>query len=196
VRLIHADYEVIRIRTLSPRKLGRKASEIRTPKNPPPNISQARIEHARRSNLLGQLSSRGAPHGCRVGFATTKAWCQRACYTIISVAIVDRAGNLKPLTGKTGRLLLLGGWPRRLRRQPVVPTRGVDRRVEISGGYRSAVVRSQGCVREMRRARAAHRRAAELERATAGREPDREAVAVTKRPSSARQKPQAIILSR
>jgi hypothetical protein len=66
----------------------------------------------------------------------------------------------------------------RLLPQPVVPTRGPDRRVEVSGRCRGAVVCSQGRVREVRRARAEHRRAAELERATDGREADRKTMAV------------------
>src|SRR4029077_18069073 len=43
------------------------------------SIVERGIERARRSNLLGQVSSRDAPYGCRIGFATTKAPGQRTC---------------------------------------------------------------------------------------------------------------------
>ena len=43
------------------------------------SILERGIECARRSALLGQLSRRHAPHGCRIGFATTKAAGQSTC---------------------------------------------------------------------------------------------------------------------
>ena len=43
------------------------------------SIVERGIECTRRSNLLGQLSRRGAPNGRRIGFATTKAAGQSTC---------------------------------------------------------------------------------------------------------------------
>lgn len=76
-----------------------------------------------------------------------------------------------------------GGWqhappwrapPCRPLPQRCVPPSRLDRRVELSGRDRSAVVCSQGRVREMRRTWSPHRCAPELERAARAAKPDRQ----------------------
>jgi hypothetical protein len=59
-----------------------------------------------------------------------------------------------------------------------VPSRRADRRVELSGRHRRAVVPFSSRVREVRQPREQDRRSPELERATDAAEPHRQGVAV------------------